>query len=292
MKRCFSLLLCCCLSLPCVGQTNASSARTPEINMEALKPLAEKGDPMALAGMGDAFFSGFGTPQNLPEALKYYLLASEKGQLSVAYSLAKMFKSGKGTSPDPEKAFFWTIVALQSPCSEAVKRELLEIQKGLTTDLQKGKQEKVLKEAQDWYKQKSLPEKFAPEESLQKKADEILKNAETGNAFAQYQTGNLVLMGFGFPRDYAKAAEWYKKSAEQGYCEAQISLGLLFNQGLGVSKNPSEAYFWLKKGLADAKIKGTVWEKFQNFPEQISLFLNDEELKIVEKRLQEWKPTK
>ena len=48
--------------------------------------------------------------------------------------------------------------------------------------------------------------------------------AEQGDAWAQYNLGNMYYFGRGTAKDEAEAFRWYKKAAEQGDADAQYSL--------------------------------------------------------------------
>src|SRR5580692_11794527 len=49
--------------------------------------------------------------------------------------------------------------------------------------------------------------------------------ADQGNAFAQFNLGNMYRNGQGVRQDYAAAVSWYRKAADQGYIPAQFNLG-------------------------------------------------------------------
>jgi hypothetical protein len=68
-----------------------------------------------------------------------------------------------------------------------------------------------------------------------------LPTAETGDADAQLNVGEIYERGVGGPPDYAKAAEWYRKAADQGSVRAKLLLGALYEQGLGVERDPLAA---------------------------------------------------
>ena len=70
------------------------------------------------------------------------------------------------------------------------------------------------------------------------------KAAEQGLAVAQFNLGVMYDNGQGVPQDYTQAVKWYRKAAEQGYGEAQYNLGVGYYQGQGVPQNYSEAYVW------------------------------------------------
>jgi TPR repeat protein len=60
----------------------------------------------------------------------------------------------------------------------------------------------------------------------------LLKNAEDGDADAQYRLAELYRCGDGVPRNYAEAEKWYLPGAERGHRESQCGLALLYIRGL------------------------------------------------------------
>jgi len=73
------------------------------------------------------------------------------------------------------------------------------------------------------------------------------KAAEQGNAFAQFNLGQIYTQGKGVPQDYAEAVKWWRKAAEQGYAGAQYNLGFMYDKGLGVRQDDAEAVKWYRK---------------------------------------------
>ena len=65
--------------------------------------------------------------------------------------------------------------------------------------------------------------------------------AEQGDAFAQYNLGNMYDNGQGVAQDYKTAVKWYTLSAEQGIAEAQYNLGLMYENGQGVAQDYKKA---------------------------------------------------
>ena len=61
-----------------------------------------------------------------------------------------------------------------------------------------------------------------------------METAQTGDAEAMTNVGEIYERGMGVEPDYAKAAEWYQKAADKGYSRAIFNLGTLYEQGLGV----------------------------------------------------------
>src|SRR5210317_1323487 len=58
--------------------------------------------------------------------------------------------------------------------------------------------------------------------------------AETGDAEAQFQLGNLYAEGRIVPNDFVEATKWFRKSADQGLAKSQYTLGVIHSGGLGV----------------------------------------------------------
>ncbi len=72
------------------------------------------------------------------------------------------------------------------------------------------------------------------------------REAQGGDAAAQWLVGNMYLNGEGLPgRDPARAAVFYRSAAEQGYAEAQVSLATLYRLGRGVEQDYRQALAWL-----------------------------------------------
>ena len=90
--------------------------------------------------------------------------------------------------------------------------------------------------------------------------DAIIRNAEQGDAEAQYELGRAYEIGYPYPvfRDDAEAAKWHRLAAEQGYAAAQYSLGLMYRIGTrSVPRNDAEAAKWYslaaEQGYASAQ---------------------------------------
>ena len=84
-------------------------------------------------------------------------------------------------------------------------------------------------------------------EKLHSLADEYRKEAENGNASAQFFVGVAHEQGYARKQDAAKAVEWYRKAAEQGHPGAQTFLGFALLTGSGVAKDPEQAVAWFRK---------------------------------------------
>jgi TPR repeat protein len=92
------------------------------------------------------------------------------------------------------------------------------------------------------------------------------KEAEQGNANAQYNLGNAYYLGQGVPQDYTQAAVWYRKAAEQGIQYAQLNLGNAYRTGQGVTQDYAEAVVWYRKAAEqrDADAQNNLGMAYQN----------------------------
>jgi len=74
--------------------------------------------------------------------------------------------------------------------------------------------------------------------------------AEQGDVNAQHTLGAMYAVGQGVKKDLAEAAKWFSKAAEQGDAEAQNDLGVMYVKGIEVPKDYVEAYRWANVAAA------------------------------------------
>jgi TPR repeat protein len=75
----------------------------------------------------------------------------------------------------------------------------------------------------------------------------FLKNAEQGNAVAQYRLGDMYRTGRGITQNYTEALKWHRLSAKKHNSDAQNSIGFAYQRGLGVKQDYYEAVRWFRK---------------------------------------------
>ena len=68
--------------------------------------------------------------------------------------------------------------------------------------------------------------------------------AEQGDAYAQFNLGQMYRRGAGVLQDYAEAVKWYLLAAEQGDAQAQYNLGLIYYNGECVLQDNIRAHMW------------------------------------------------
>ena len=156
---------------------------------------AEKGNMEAAFSLGYCYFSGDGVQKDKNKAMDLFKEAATKGYPSAQTFLAKCYLDGDGVDKDSNQAFYW--------CKKAAEQKDVTAQDMLGTFYQIGiGVNRNIPEAVKWYK----------------------KAAMQGNASAQNALGVCYCHGDGITQDYNEAIKWFKKSAAQGNKKAAENL--------------------------------------------------------------------
>lgn len=75
----------------------------------------------------------------------------------------------------------------------------------------------------------------------------LQREANAGNAEAQYQLGRMYDTGDKLERDRQKAVAWFTAAANQGHAESQYRLAISYLYGIAVTKNVATGESWLTK---------------------------------------------
>ena len=117
--------------------------------------------------------------------------------------------------------------------------------------------------------------------------------AETGDADAQVNVGEIFERGIGGQPNYEAARIWYEKAAAQGNTRAQFNLGTLYEQGLGVPQDQVTALNWYRKAWgiqADDVIFASAAAREQEaLREELARAVaeKDAQIELLNKRLEE-----
>ena len=76
-----------------------------------IRPLAEKGSPVAQFNLGVLYDQGKGVPQDNALAMEWYRKAAEQGLPQAQINLGIMYEQGQGVKPDYTQAYFWYALA-------------------------------------------------------------------------------------------------------------------------------------------------------------------------------------
>ncbi|HEX4228027.1 MAG TPA: serine/threonine-protein kinase [Bryobacteraceae bacterium] len=77
------------------------------------------------------------------------------------------------------------------------------------------------------------------------------KSAAGGNTLAMIRIGTMYVQGWGVPQDYARARQWFEKSSAAGNALAMVRIGDLYERGWGIPKDYTQALLWYEKSAAE-----------------------------------------
>ena len=81
------------------------------------------------------------------------------------------------------------------------------------------------------------------------------KDAEFGNAKAQYELGMRFFNGDGVEKSEKEAVKWWRQAAEQENAAAQYMLGFCYEYGFGYRCDKQKAEKWYRKSAKHGNIK-------------------------------------
>jgi hypothetical protein len=86
-----------------------------------------------------------------------------------------------------------------------------------------------------------------PEKTPERILRDTRRDAEMGDAGAQFKLGTMYASGEGLAKNDVQAVSWFRKAAEGGNADAQYALGLRYDNGHGVDKDGAKAVDWFQK---------------------------------------------
>lgn len=90
------------------------------------KMAADNGDVYAAYTLGRTFHSGEGIPQDYAEAMKWFLLAAGLGDANSQFRVAEMYQTGTGVEKDYVAAYAWLSLAIGNGANKRGIRDTLE----------------------------------------------------------------------------------------------------------------------------------------------------------------------
>ena len=190
----------------------------PEM-MDLLKPLLDAEDMSAIARMGRACRDGKGVPQDLDEAVRWFMWAYEKDPIWLSELCELLLKSG-------DEEYYKLCLEI---CLERCNRSARYAYGFLGRIYRDGKGvEKDLHVAAEWYRKAvEYGVEWAPLELFDviwtfddRKQDLELLGlarplAEAGNVSAMGRLGRMYHRGRGVPKDYLLARRWLRRAVER-----------------------------------------------------------------------------
>jgi len=178
--------------------------------------------------LGYAYQRGMGVEQNYLEAVRWFNLAAERGDVQAQMHLGDMYQQGRFVTKNYVEALRWfnlaatqglTSVTINISCITGTEQEAL-----LVDDFTLGSQTAA--------NRCMFSDVFAD------------KNLACTRSSLGVMFGIMYDEGYIVARDSTEAVRWYKLAAEQGNASAQRRLGEIYSQGLGVAQDFIQAYMW------------------------------------------------
>jgi len=95
-------------------KSDSQSHSSPAIETATLDhvlQLAQKGDPSAQYALALRYAAGEGVKLSEVDAFRWFSKAAEQGYVPAQSRLGSIYYSGRGVRPDPNRAYFWMVVA-------------------------------------------------------------------------------------------------------------------------------------------------------------------------------------
>jgi len=95
-------------------KSDSQSPSSPAIETATLDhvlQLAQKGDPSAQYALALRYAAGEGVKLSEVDAFRWFSKAAEQGYVPAQSRLGSIYYSGRGVRPDPNRAYFWMVVA-------------------------------------------------------------------------------------------------------------------------------------------------------------------------------------
>jgi TPR repeat protein len=186
---------------------NAASDAETKAGYDWLARAAQKGHPAAQFQMG--LMAERSGPENIGEAVVFYLSAAKQGFALAQSNLASLYARGEGVPQDDTKAVEWSQLAARqgNALSQFRLGSMYAAGRGVPKDMTK---------AAEW----------------------LEKAALQGVANAQAHLGALYLAGQGVAKDEARGMYWIRKASELGQPEATRILAAASAEGKAAKAEP------------------------------------------------------
>ncbi len=262
------------------------------LSLQWCKKAARQGHPEAAALIAEAYETGEGVQQDMKEAIKWYTVSAQggnvEGQCALAYLLQEaeqyaeawkwyeeaakshepvayynlgiMTEHGEGVEKDYKKAFNFYKKAADKGYDEAQYCMGYFYDEGLATESDPEKATKYFALAADQGHEEALLEMgkrlkdgIGIEPDAARAAKYLLMLVEqSNNSEAMMLLGALHENPYGTAHDYETALHFYTKAWQEGEVNAAHEIGLCYFLGHGVEQNNGKSWEWLKKAAESA----------------------------------------
>jgi TPR repeat protein len=206
---------------------------------------AEHGHAGAQCKLGNMYFYGEGVEKDYQKAMEWYEEAAKQGNADAQFKLGYMYFYGEGVVQAYVKAFYWfEKAAMQDNAAAQYSLGLMHYEaKGIPQDY----------ETAVYLFGKSAEQGY-DKAKLYLKIIRLEREAERGNAAAQYDLGLIYYKGQEIERDFQKAFWLFEKAVSQGHSGAQYNLGLMHYKGQVVKQDFQIAFLWFERAAEQGDI--------------------------------------
>lgn len=211
--------------------------------------------------IGNKYYYGIDTPQDLNTAVKYYAKAADLGNMYAQFCLGFCYCTGEGVSQNYDKA----IELYKKSATQNYVEAEYSLGVCYTAGCGVGKDNT---KAVEWFKKAALQghpgaqynlaasykRGCGIEKNLKKAVEWFTKASKAGDVNAQFSLGHCYYHGEGVDKSFETAAMWFKKSSEQGLSDAQYYLAHCYEFGNGVPKNNGQAFEWYRKAAEQGHV--------------------------------------
>ena len=225
---------------------------------------ADKQDATTRYRLGWMYRNGKGVVQDDTQAVHYYTLAADNGNVDAQFYLGGMYGNEGDTKDDVKALHYLTLASNQGDqMAQFYLGSMYEHGNGVAQDDVKSIHYHTLAAdhglgASQYHLGEIYKEGKKVAQDYRKAVHYYTLAAEQGNGNAQLMLGVMYDEGLGIIQDGAKAVHYYTLAGEQaGSAEAINNLGTMYGKGNGVSKNLIIAHALFNLSSADSNQEAT-----------------------------------
>jgi hypothetical protein len=242
----------------------AAFAQTPDdVTITRLLPRAVDGRIRSQVDLANAYLKT-NRPQDVQQAIHWYRIAANEGDLFAQTELGVMLQRGIGSAVNLAQAREWYRRAAGEGYAPAIVLLASLYSHGNGVPQDRNEALKLLKPAAErGYApaQTDLAALYllAPDAPAHdREAVRLLHKAAGHDPKGAFALGWCYQQERGVKRDLAQASRWYTKAANQRFAAAENNLGFLYNTGGGVPADHAAALKWYRRaaedGISDATL--------------------------------------
>lgn len=199
--------------------------QTTDEGLEALIEIARDGNARAQYKLDCIYLNRGLAPDNMQKCIDWLSRSAEQGYDSAQYKLGLCYYDGKGVAQDYATALSWFRKAADQGHQSAMYYVGRCYARGEGVESDTVEAKRWIDSAIDIKEEETLT---PYQKQLNANATAIVtRQAEKGDAYAQYFLGLIYEEGKYTARDLNKACEWFEKAAAQGHNKAKEHLDAL-----------------------------------------------------------------